>query len=110
MFPEGTDLSPDNIIRSNIYAKKNNLPNYQHVLHPKTTGFVFLVDTMRKSKINYILIFSKCIVTDVLHFCLDNQINAVYDLTVGYPDLIPQSEMDALRGVFPKRVHFHIKR
>jgi len=35
---------------------------------------------------------------------------AVYDLTIGYPDLLPQSEMDALRGVFPKNVHFHIKR
>lgn len=34
----------------------------------------------------------------------------MYDLTIGYPDLIPQSEMDALRGVFPKSVHFHIKR
>lgn len=34
----------------------------------------------------------------------------MYDLTVGYPDLLPQSEMDALRGIFPKNVHFHIKR
>ncbi|CAH1724168.1 unnamed protein product [Aphis gossypii] len=88
LFPEGTDLSPNNIIRSNKYAEKNNLPSYKYVLHPKTTGFVFLADTMRKN----------------------NQIKAVYDLTIGYPDLIPQSEMDALRGVFPKSVHFHIKR
>lgn len=50
LFPEGTDLSPSNIVRSNKYADKNNLPNYKHVLHPKTTGFVFLVETMRKSK------------------------------------------------------------
>lgn len=35
---------------------------------------------------------------------------AVYDLTIGYPDLLPQSEMDVVRGVFPKNVHFHIKR
>lgn len=41
---------------------------------------------------------------------IDKQIKAVYDLTIGYPDLLPQSEMDALRGVFPKNVHFHIKR
>ncbi|XP_060877776.1 lysocardiolipin acyltransferase 1-like [Metopolophium dirhodum] len=88
LFPEGTDLSPSNIMRSNKYAAKNNLPNYKYVLHPKTTGFVFLADTMRKNK----------------------QMKAVYDLTIGYPDLLPQSEMDALRGVFPKNVHFHIKR
>ncbi|VVC25989.1 Acyltransferase, C-terminal domain,Phospholipid/glycerol acyltransferase [Cinara cedri] len=88
LFPEGTDLSPNNIARSNKYADKNNLPNYKYVLHPKTTGFVFLADTMRTNK----------------------QLNAVYDLTVGYPDLIPQTEMDALKGVFPKNVHFHIKR
>jgi len=50
LFPEGTDLSPSNVIRSNKYAEKNNLPNYKYVLHPKTTGFVFLADTMRKSK------------------------------------------------------------
>lgn len=43
-------------------------------------------------------------------FFLDKQIHAVYDLTVGYPDVIPQSEMDALRGIFPKIVNFHIKR
>lgn len=88
LFPEGTDLSPNNIVRSNKYADKNNLPNYKYVLHPKTTGFVFLTNTMRKNK----------------------QINSVYDLTVGYPDVIPQCEMDALRGVFPKNVHFHVKR
>jgi len=41
---------------------------------------------------------------------IDKQMKAVYDLTIGYPDLLPQSEMDALRGVFPKNVHFHIKR
>lgn len=40
----------------------------------------------------------------------DKQMKAVYDLTIGYPDLLPQNEMDALRGVFPKNVHFHIKR
>ncbi|XP_050533269.1 lysocardiolipin acyltransferase 1-like isoform X2 [Daktulosphaira vitifoliae] len=88
LFPEGTDLSLKNIELSNIYAEKNNFPKYRYVLHPKTTGFVFLTDTMRKNK----------------------QIEAVYDITIGYPDLIPQNEIDALCGVFPKNVHFHIKR
>lgn len=40
----------------------------------------------------------------------DKQMRAVYDMTIGYPDLLPQNEMDAIFGVFPKNVHFHIKR
>ncbi len=47
LFPEGTDLTENNLRRSNEFAKKNNLESYDRVLHPKTTGFTFLVDTMR---------------------------------------------------------------
>ncbi|XP_050435656.1 lysocardiolipin acyltransferase 1-like isoform X2 [Adelges cooleyi] len=88
LFPEGTDLSRGNVERSDKYAEQNGFPKYAHVLHPKTTGFVFLTDIMKKNK----------------------QIDAVYDLTIGYPDSIPQNELDALCGVFPRNVHFHIKR
>ena len=38
IFPEGTDLSPDNIKRSNSYARVNNLPLRKYVLHPKPLG------------------------------------------------------------------------
>lgn len=35
LFPEGTDLSRNNLIESNAYAAQKGLPKYRHVLHPK---------------------------------------------------------------------------
>lgn len=34
--------------KSNVFAAENNLPNFQYVLHPRTTGFTFIVDKLRK--------------------------------------------------------------
>ena len=42
--------------------------------------------------------------------CTEQHLDAVYDVTVGYPINIPQKESDVARGNFPKEVHFHIKR
>lgn len=67
IFPEGTDLNPKSKSRSDSYAKKNGLQYYEYVLHPRTTGFVYVAQTMRKSGI----------------------IDAIYDVTVGYPCQIP---------------------
>lgn len=47
LFPEGTDLSASNIKKSNAYAAKNGLPEYQHVLHPKSTGLFVALQAMR---------------------------------------------------------------
>lgn len=33
---------------SDVFAAENNLPNFQYVLHPRTTGFTFIVDKLRK--------------------------------------------------------------
>jgi hypothetical protein len=41
---------------------------------------------------------------------LDGLLDAVYDITVGYPQTLPQSEFDILKGHFPEEVHFTIKR
>jgi hypothetical protein len=38
IFPEGTDLSDSNIIKSNKYANQNGLEEMKYVLHPKSTG------------------------------------------------------------------------
>lgn len=35
IFPEGTDLSPSNLLKSLQFAKKEGLAEYQYVLHPK---------------------------------------------------------------------------
>ncbi|KAK6644986.1 hypothetical protein RUM43_001262 [Polyplax serrata] len=88
LFPEGTDLSEDNIRKSHKYADEHNLERYYRVLHPRTTGFAFLVHKMKKG----------------------GQLKAIYDLTVGYPKTMPQTEADILRGKFPEEVHFNVKR
>ena len=35
LFPEGTDLSRENIAKSDAFAAVNKLPRYTYVLHPK---------------------------------------------------------------------------
>ena len=50
LFPEGTNLSPQTKKRSDQFAEKNNLAKYEHVLHPRTTGFAFMVQQMRESE------------------------------------------------------------
>ena len=50
IFAEGTDLTPESVEKSNSYAKKNGLQPYEFVLHPRTTGFTYLAQQMKKSK------------------------------------------------------------
>ncbi|XP_013772761.1 lysocardiolipin acyltransferase 1-like [Limulus polyphemus] len=88
LFPEGTDLTLSNIKKSEAFARRNDFSSYRHVLHPRTTGFVFMAQKMREF----------------------GMLDAVYDVTIGYPDRIPQSEVDCLRGNMPKFVHFLVKR
>nr|CAD7428182.1 unnamed protein product [Timema monikensis] len=40
----------------------------------------------------------------------DGQLDAIYDITVGYPRTLPQSEVDLARGIFPEEVHLNIRR
>ncbi len=47
-FPEGTDRDAPAIARCTRYCEKVGLQMYDQVLHPKTTGFVFLVQQMRR--------------------------------------------------------------
>ncbi|XP_073989489.1 lysocardiolipin acyltransferase 1-like [Rhodnius prolixus] len=88
IFPEGTDLTEKSISRSNKYADDNNLQHYYQVLHPKTTGFTFLVNKMKSG----------------------GQLDSVYDLSVGYPGTLPETEFDVLKGIYPEKVHFEIRR
>lgn len=88
IFPEGTDLTKTSKEKSDNYAKKNKLSCYDYTLHPKTTGFSYLVRHLQEA----------------------NFFDAVYDLTIGYPDFVPQSEIDLVKGKFPNEVHFHVER
>ncbi|KAG9333533.1 hypothetical protein JZ751_011413 [Albula glossodonta] len=88
IFPEGTDLTENTKARSDDFAEKNGLPKYEFVLHPRTTGFTFIVDTLRKG---------------------DN-LDAIHDITVAYPQNIPQTERHLVLGLFPREIHFHVRR
>ncbi|XP_054978364.1 lysocardiolipin acyltransferase 1 [Sorex araneus] len=88
LFPEGTDLTENSKARSNDFAEKNGLQKYDYVLHPRTTGFTFVVDRLREGK----------------------NLDAVHDITVAYPHNIPQTERHLLRGDFPREIHFHVRR
>ncbi|XP_038607383.1 lysocardiolipin acyltransferase 1 isoform X2 [Tachyglossus aculeatus] len=88
IFPEGTDLTENSKVRSNEFAEKNGLQKYEYVLHPRTTGFTFVVERLREGQ----------------------NLDAIHDITVAYPYNIPQSEKHLLEGNFPKEIHFHIRR
>ncbi|CAH1792687.1 unnamed protein product [Owenia fusiformis] len=80
IFPEGTDLTERTKKKSDEFAEKNNWEKYDHVLHPRTTGFTFLAELMRK----------------------DGMLDAIYDITVGYPYSFPQNETGLFFGEIPK--------
>ncbi|XP_039605518.1 lysocardiolipin acyltransferase 1 isoform X1 [Polypterus senegalus] len=88
LFPEGTDLTPNTQARSDEFAEKNGLQRYEYVLHPRTTGFTFIVERLRRG---------------------DN-LDAIHDITVAYPQNIPQTERHLLTGHFPREIHFHVRR
>ncbi|CAF0855490.1 unnamed protein product [Rotaria sp. Silwood1] len=70
------------------YAYDNNETPYDYCLHPRTTGFTYLLNTMRS----------------------DDIIDNVDDVTIGYEGNFPVTEFDLLKGVIPKVIHFHVKR
>ncbi|XP_074516585.1 lysocardiolipin acyltransferase 1 isoform X2 [Sebastes fasciatus] len=88
LFPEGTDLTENTRAKSDVFAAQNNLPKFEYVLHPRSTGFTFIVDRLRKG---------------------DN-LDAVHDITVAYPKNIPQTERHLILGLFPREIHFHVRR
>uniref|UniRef100_A0A0N4ZRD9 PlsC domain-containing protein n=1 Tax=Parastrongyloides trichosuri TaxID=131310 RepID=A0A0N4ZRD9_PARTI len=89
LFPEGTDKDELGVAKSDKYAEKFGLKKYQYVLHPRTTGFVHILKKLRELQ----------------------YIDYVYDVTVAYADKIVQGEDDIVKlGVFPKNIHFDIKK
>ena len=88
MFPEGTDFNERSKARSDTFADTNNLPKYNFVLNPKSTGFVYTLKQLRHYKID-----------------------AVYDITVGYPDILAKTEVDMLKNnKIPREIHYHVKK
>ncbi|VEN45043.1 unnamed protein product [Callosobruchus maculatus] len=88
LFPEGTDMSEKTKMQSDIYAITHNKQKFDYVLHPKPSGFIHLTRQL----------------------LLNGNLDAVYDVTLIYPDQIPQSELFLLTGRFPKQVKVHLIR
>lgn len=88
MFPEGTDFNPKSKGRSDTYADTNKLAKYDYVLQPKSTGFIYSLKRLREYKID-----------------------AVYDITVGYPDVLAKTEPDMfMNRKIPREIHYHIRK
>ncbi|VDK86423.1 unnamed protein product [Litomosoides sigmodontis] len=89
LFPEGTDRGERAVKRSDEFAIQHGLPLYDFVLHPRTTGFAYMIQVMRQK----------------------SYLKNIYDITVGYPDEIVSSELEILQnGRFPHAVHFDVRR
>eukprot|EP01004_Peranema_trichophorum_P005411 NODE_4270_length_1196_cov_42.374651_g3768_i0.p1 GENE.NODE_4270_length_1196_cov_42.374651_g3768_i0~~NODE_4270_length_1196_cov_42.374651_g3768_i0.p1 ORF type:complete len:374 (+),score=32.26 NODE_4270_length_1196_cov_42.374651_g3768_i0:143-1123(+) len=89
IFPEGTDLSNSNLEKSREYAQKEGLCVFNHVLHPRSKGFIHCLET------------------------LSTNIDAVYDITIGYVDYVKgerPSEKSLYKGRWPPEIHFYCKR
>lgn len=84
-FLEGTRLTPKKLTSSQNYAKKAGLPHFNHVLVPKTKGFVATVQG------------------------LGGHVTAVYDLTIGYPLRTP-SLWTLISGKMKYPVHIDVRR
>lgn len=65
LFAEGTRFSPEKLERSRVYAEERGLRPTEHVLQPRTKGFVASVQGLR------------------------GHIDAVYDVTIGYEVGVP---------------------
>jgi 1-acyl-sn-glycerol-3-phosphate acyltransferase len=95
IFPEGTLNTPNNRVTSRAFAKKTDIPeDPEYVILPKSTGLFMCSDAL-----------------------LD-QVDYVFDLTIGYSELekedIPYEEYLIDRMFFsknyPKKVHIHVQK
>ena len=89
IFPEGTTVSPVCLAENQEFARERGLQVYQHVLHPRTAGFVSMLQQGR------------------------SHLDAVYDLTTVYQYFSKgerPNELSYLKGRFPPAIHMHVKR
>jgi 1-acyl-sn-glycerol-3-phosphate acyltransferase len=86
IFPEGTDLNPEGIARSKKWAEERGLPHYSQILHPRTKGFVEMVNALKRGKY---------------------PIQKVFDVTMGYRGSIAQNEAALVKGKTPYQMDVH---
>ncbi len=83
-FCEGTRITPEKLARSQAFARGNDLEPTNHVLLPRTKGFVASVQG------------------------LGEHLDAVYDLTIGYLGEAPSLWLLIAGRV--KQIHLHVRR
>lgn len=88
MFPEGDIIYSRVVKLSNAYAKTKDLPEYRHVLHPKTTGFSFICKHLLNRK----------------------SLDAIYDLTMACDRKMARNELEMASPFALKEIQFKIKR
>lgn len=91
IFPEGTDLSPSNIERSQAYAAKAGLPKFHRVLNPRTTGLTAIIKMLGGPE----------------------KVEEVLDFTIGYTYHAPGERPDEpslINGHHPRKVHLLMHR
>jgi lysocardiolipin and lysophospholipid acyltransferase len=86
MFPDGADLTAKSKARSDAFATSHNLPKYDYLLHPHTKGFTYSVSTLKKSGLD-----------------------SIVDITIAYPDVLPKTEIDFIKGRIPREIHYYIE-
>ena len=62
------------------------------------------------SKKNYNIFYSIYFETNQPTLIIGECLDALYDVTIAYPDKKPLTEHDIAQGMFPSEIHFHIKR
>jgi len=84
IFAEGTRISPKKLRESQAFAQKTGRNVLNHVMVPRSRGFVATVQSLR------------------------DHLDAVYDVTIGYVEGVP-TLWQWMRGCVQK-VHLHVKR
>ena len=83
-FAEGTRSTPSKLEGSREYARQKGLPELEHLLLPRTKGFVATFAALR------------------------DHVDAVYDVTIGYEDGVP-TLAQWCKGYVP-RAHLYVRR
>ena len=90
IFPEGTDLSPSNIEKSNTWGESRGLEKKYFSLHPKVAGFQTIADCMRSHS---------------------EEANVV-DITIMYDNYVPANghqRIPIFQVRFPRCIHVHAR-
>jgi lysocardiolipin and lysophospholipid acyltransferase len=93
IFPEGSDLTPENLRRSQAFSEEQGLQKYSQVLQPRVAG------------------------TEAVIQCLANHpsgpLDAVYDVTIVYEGFVQGErplDRSMLNGRWPKAVRMNVER